>query len=251
MTRSTTSAMAHDDLSSARTSPRSGLRTALVSGLLTGLRTTAMTLRIAVVTLTIVAMTATALVFGSQGSAQANEQTAADTPADDPTVTTELTEVTAEAAPSSNPVMTRSSFDKETRAARSKMLLAREMQYIRSRIVEVARNQIGDLYIPGASGPHGFDCSGLTRFVYQQAADITLPHYSRAQYGKVTRIPRAEAKPGDLVFFFQSGAHHVGIYIGDGKMIDAPGRGDRVRVSPTTGSWWGRTFTGMGRVLPA
>lgn len=213
-----------------------------------------MSVRIAVVTLMILTMTATALVFGSQGPASANEPLATDSPAEDPTlgedVLAEAGTAIDGAAPAAAP-SSRSATDKETRAGAAKMLLAREMAFIRARIVDVARKQIGDAYVPGASGPHGFDCSGLTRFVYQQAADISLPHYSRAQFGEVERISRSEAKPGDLVFFLEGSAHHVGIYIGDGKMIDAPGRGDRVRVSPTTGSWWGRTFTGMGRVLPA
>lgn len=120
---------------------------------------------------------------------------------------------------------------------------------VRSRIIEIAKDQIGDRYVPGRSGPDGFDCSGLVRYVFKQAMGKELPHQSRAQYGKVERISVEEAQPGDLVFFFRNGAHHVGIYIGKGKMIDAPGRGHRVRVSPITGSWWGRTFTGMGRIV--
>lgn len=120
---------------------------------------------------------------------------------------------------------------------------------LRSKIIEIAKDQIGDRYVPGRSGPDGFDCSGLVRYVYKQATGKDLPHHSRAQYGKVERISVEDAQPGDLVFFFRGGAHHVGIYIGKGKMIDAPGRGHRVRVSPITGSWWGRTFTGMGRII--
>jgi cell wall-associated NlpC family hydrolase len=216
--------------------------------------------------ITIVAMAATALVFGKHTTAAATESLAPE-----PTATDAIGEVMLDDADlidadlidadlldaQSTPALysthksARNSADKKMRAVTAKVLLAREMKVVRSRIVEIARKQIGDAYVPGASGPHGFDCSGLTRFVYQQAADISLPHYSRAQYGKVKPVSRANAQPGDLVFFFERGAHHVGIYIGNGKMIDAPGRGDKVRVSPTTGSWWGRTFTGMGQVLPA
>lgn len=120
---------------------------------------------------------------------------------------------------------------------------------LRSKVIEIAKDQLGDRYVPGHSGPNAFDCSGLVRYVYKQATGKELPHHSRAQYGKVERISVEDAQPGDLVFFFRNGAHHVGIYIGKGKMIDAPGRGHRVRVSPITGSWWGRTFTGMGRII--
>jgi cell wall-associated NlpC family hydrolase len=80
---------------------------------------------------------------------------------------------------------------------------------------------------------------------------VSLPHYSYSQYSSTRRIPVSEAQPGDLVFFFKRGAHHVGIYIGGGKMVDAAGRGKGVRISPISGSWWGRTFSGIGRVLPA
>jgi len=79
--------------------------------------------------------------------------------------------------------------------------------------------------------------------------DKVLPHYSRAQYAKVKRVKLEDAQPGDLVFFFRRGAHHVGIYIGNGKMIDAPGRGRKVRVSPISGDWWSRSFTGIGRII--
>jgi cell wall-associated NlpC family hydrolase len=87
--------------------------------------------------------------------------------------------------------------------------------------------------------------------VYQEITGKSLPHYSKAQYKRAQKIKKVNAQPGDLVFFFQSGAHHVGIYIGNGKMIDAPNAGKSVRVSPITGSWWGRSYTGMGRLLAA
>jgi cell wall-associated NlpC family hydrolase len=248
MTRSFTGSTARP-FSAASTSLRSALHAS------------AMSFRIAVVMITIIAMAATALVFGKHTTAVATESVAPEPTATDATSEVVLDDadlesadlIDAQSTPAlySTPKSARNSVDKELRAVTAKVLLAREMKVVRSRIVEIARKQIGDSYIPGASGPHGFDCSGLTRFVYQQAADISLPHYSRAQYGKVKKVSRANAQPGDLVFFFERGAHHVGIYIGDGKMIDAPGRGDKVRVSPTTGSWWGRTFTGMGKILPA
>jgi cell wall-associated NlpC family hydrolase len=243
MTRSFTGSTARP-FSAASTSLRSALHASALS------------FRVAVVMITIVAMAATALVFGKHSTAAATESVAPE-----PTATDAISEVVqsdadlidAQTTPAtySTHKSARNSADKKMRAVTAKVLLAREMKVVRSRIVEIARKQIGDAYVPGASGPHGFDCSGLTRFVYQQAADISLPHYSRAQYGKVKPVSRANAQPGDLVFFFERGAHHVGIYIGNGKMIDAPGRGDKVRVSPTTGSWWGRTFTGMGQILPA
>jgi cell wall-associated NlpC family hydrolase len=123
--------------------------------------------------------------------------------------------------------------------------------YVRSTVLSVARKQIGDPYVAGRKGPDAFDCSGLTSYVFEKALGHTLPRSSREQYRAAKKISRKDAQPGDLVFFFEKGAHHVGIYIGNGKMIDAPHRGARVRVSPISGSWWSKSFTGIGRVLPA
>ena len=121
----------------------------------------------------------------------------------------------------------------------------------RAAVLKVARAQIGDPYVPGRAGPNAFDCGGLVQFVFRKALGMDLHRTSRQQYTQVKKIKRKHAQPGDLVFFFERGAHHVGIYIGNGKMIDAPRRGEDVRVSPITGFWWGRSYTGMGRILPA
>ncbi len=137
------------------------------------------------------------------------------------------------------------------RAYRVEQARVAKVQQTRSRIVQVARKQLGDRYSAGSSGPNAFDCSGLTRYVYKVATGKELPHQSRSQYAKVKKISRSKARPGDLVFFFGGGAHHVGIYIGNGRMIDAAGYGKGVRVSPISGSWWSRTYSGMGRLLPA
>lgn len=136
------------------------------------------------------------------------------------------------------------------RIAQRKAARVAQLQALRARVVQVARRQLGDRYSAGSTGPDRFDCSGLTRYVYRVAIGKDLPHQSRAQYGRVKRVSRANALPGDLVFFFRSGAHHVGIYIGRGHMIDAAGYGKGVRVSPISGSWWSRTYSGIGRILP-
>lgn len=143
------------------------------------------------------------------------------------------------------PVQARSAVKVLKRAA-----LVKQVKVMRSTIIKVAKQQIGDPYVAGANGPNGFDCGGLAQYVYRKATGIDILRSSRQQYTQVTKISKKNAKPGDLVFFFERGAHHVGIYIGNGKMIDAPGRGHKVRVSPISGSWWSRTYTGMGRVLP-
>ncbi len=152
------------------------------------------------------------------------------------------------------PAAVRISLDKQAladRQQRARAQRAARIAQMRTRILQVARKQIGDRYRAGRNGPDSFDCSGFTQFVYRTAIGMTLPRTSRQQYAEVVRIPRSKARPGDLVFFFENGAHHVGIYIGGNRMIDAPSAGHRVRVNPIDESWWGRSFTGMGRILPA
>ncbi|MEK9956740.1 MAG: NlpC/P60 family protein [Actinomycetota bacterium] len=126
-----------------------------------------------------------------------------------------------------------------------------EIAGMREQILTVARKQLGDPYRAGGAGPHSFDCGGLTQFVFKRALGMDIARTSRGQYQQVQRIKTKDALPGDLVFFFEGGAHHVGIYLGNGTMIDAPRPGKRISVNPISGSWWGRSFTGIGRILPA
>lgn len=128
---------------------------------------------------------------------------------------------------------------------------ASQVASMRAEILRVARDKIGTPYRAGAAGPNAFDCGGFTSFVYRRALGMEIGRSSVNQYQRVERIAKKDARPGDLVFFFENGAQHVGIYIGDGKMIDAPNSGEKVKVNPIAGSWWGRSFTGIGRVLPA
>jgi len=95
--------------------------------------------------------------------------------------------------------------------------------------VDTALAQLGKPYVWGGAGPNGFDCSGLTQFAYG-AAGIALPHSSRMQAGVGTLVAPGGMQPGDLVFFY-SPISHVGIYIGGGKMIDAPYPGTSVRIT--------------------
>jgi cell wall-associated NlpC family hydrolase len=83
-------------------------------------------------------------------------------------------------------------------------------------VVAYARAQVGDRYRHGAVGPNAFDCSGLAMKAYQRAG-ISLPHSSGAIAARAHTVPRAKARPGDLVL----GPGHVGIYMGGGMMVDA------------------------------
>ena len=96
--------------------------------------------------------------------------------------------------------------------------------------LEAALSRRGDPYVWGAAGPGAFDCSGLVVWAFAQEG-ITLPHYTGDLWNSGVHIPRADLEPGDLVFFFPD-ISHVGIYLGDGLMVDAPDFGETVRVEP-------------------
>jgi cell wall-associated NlpC family hydrolase len=103
----------------------------------------------------------------------------------------------------------------------------------RAGVVGIAMKYLGCRYVWAASGPRTFDCSGFTMFVYAQVG-VHLPHSSRMQINYGAHVSRANLQPGDLVFFY-SPIHHVGIYIGGGKMIHSPHTGDVVSIDPIDG----------------
>jgi cell wall-associated NlpC family hydrolase len=105
-----------------------------------------------------------------------------------------------------------------------------------------ALSRRGDPYVWGAAGPGEFDCSGLVVWAFAQEG-ISLPHYTGDLWNSGVHIPRADLEPGDLVFFF-SDISHVGIYLGDGLMVDAPDFGEVVRVDPV---YWG-AYAGAVRI---
>lgn len=107
--------------------------------------------------------------------------------------------------------------------------------------VQTAYEQIGKPYRWGAAGPDSFDCSGLTMFAWRKAG-VGLPHSSRAQFSATKRVARENLQPGDLVFF-GSPIHHVGIYIGNGNMINSPESGEHVGIR----SMARRDYAGAGR----
>ena len=117
-----------------------------------------------------------------------------------------------------------------------------------ARVVQYALQKVGYRYVAAGAGPSVYDCSGLTMAAWRQAG-VSLPHYSRSQYAVTKRIPLGQAQPGDLVFYFGQGAHHVGLYIGNGKMVHAANPGSGVLVSNILGPWYSSRFSGIGRVV--
>jgi cell wall-associated NlpC family hydrolase len=96
--------------------------------------------------------------------------------------------------------------------------------------VELAEKYLGVPYVWGGESPDGFDCSGLVSFVYSNLG-VGLPRTARDQQGVGNAVSRDALRPGDLVFFGDP-AHHVGIYVGGGAMINAPYTGAVVRYDP-------------------
>ncbi len=93
-----------------------------------------------------------------------------------------------------------------------------------------ALSRRGDPYVWGAAGPGQFDCSGLVVWAFAQEG-VSLPHFTGDLWNSGVHIPRADLEPGDLVFFFAD-ISHVGIYLGNGLMVDAPDFGEAVQVQP-------------------
>jgi cell wall-associated NlpC family hydrolase len=163
----------------------------------------------------------------------------------------------ADEPPASPPTWSRGSIHEEAsrqaaadyrRKARQQRDALQRGDAIRALVIERALAQVGDDYDAGAEGPDAFDCSGLVVYAWR-AAGVELEHYSRAQYQATQRISLDEARPGDLAFYFENGAHHVAIYIGDGKVVHASDYGIGVVKGVVKGTpWTNEHFTGMGRV---
>jgi cell wall-associated NlpC family hydrolase len=101
----------------------------------------------------------------------------------------------------------------------------------------------GDPYVWGAAGPDAFDCSGLVVWSYAQLG-ISLEHYTGDLWNEGEHISRSELEPGDLVFFYPD-IGHVGIYVGDGLMVDAPTFGQPVQIQPVM---W-NVYVGAVRII--
>jgi cell wall-associated NlpC family hydrolase len=123
-------------------------------------------------------------------------------------------------------------------------MLMRAERRRRHRVIRFAWRAVGVRYRWGGSSLRGFDCSGLTRWVYRHVG-VSLPHYSASQWRFGRRVSRGSLVPGDLLFF--SGLGHVGIYVGHGAVIHAPHVGARVQLTHLRG-WLGSSFYGARRI---
>ena len=125
-------------------------------------------------------------------------------------------------------------------------------EQLRAEIVKTARNFLGIPYRwGGTSVDEGFDCSGLTWAVYHMNG-LNLPRHSRDQWSAGSPVIGGRLSRADLVFFSSSGGgkiSHVGIYVGDGTFIHAPGRGKHIRVDSLSKAYFRRHYMGARSYL--
>ncbi|MFF1461776.1 NlpC/P60 family protein [Streptomyces sp. NPDC058330] len=125
---------------------------------------------------------------------------------------------------------------RNTEAAQQKLVTSGALSSTRApsrqggEAVRYAVGQIGKPYVWGAEGPESFDCSGLTSTAWS-AAGRAIPRTSQEQWRQLPRVPVSQLRPGDLVVYFPE-ATHVALYIGDGRVVQAPRPGATVKVSP-------------------
>lgn len=100
------------------------------------------------------------------------------------------------------------------------------------RAVSHALDQVGKPYRAGAGGPRAFDSSGLTQRAWRRAG-VRIPRTARGQWRELRRVPPAEMRPGDVVVYHRD-ASHVALYLGSGRVVEAPRTGQRVRAVPVT-----------------
>ena len=121
----------------------------------------------------------------------------------------------------------------------------RPLPRTRADLVRTAEQFLGLHYLWGGLSPWGFDCSGLTWAVYR-AHGITIPRDADAQFAAGKPVPLAKMLPGDLLFYEHPVVGHVAMYIGAGKMIEAPNSASEVRIVSVRTS----DFRGVRRFFP-
>ncbi|RBQ20243.1 glycoside hydrolase [Spongiactinospora rosea] len=152
--------------------------------------------------------------------------------------------VRADPAKTPSPVAAKAEAGDSAVPAAKKLSKAAAQRIKAAKAVSVARKQVGDPYRWGGSGPGAFDCSGLVQFSWKKAG-VRLPRVTYSQYARIKKkVSFKNLRPGDLMFF--RGKGHVGMYVGDGKMVHSPSSGKTVRVEKLSG-WRKASFSGAVR----
>ena len=121
-----------------------------------------------------------------------------------------------------------------------------------AQVVAMAQQYLGTRYVYGGASPNGFDCSGLTLYLYKQFG-YSLPHTASGQYANCGyKVSKSDLQAGDLVFFTSPGAggsiNHVGVYMGDGRVIHARYSVGEVHINSLSESYYSRNYVGAIRI---
>ncbi len=132
--------------------------------------------------------------------------------------------------------------------------LVRQVRDAASELVLSAMNFLGVRYRRGgSSAEEGFDCSGFTRYVFENSIGLVLPRRAdqQARLAGLLAVRDDELRPGDLVFFntMRRAFSHVGIYLGDDRFLHAPRSGGEVRVEDMRGRYWAARYNGARRIV--
>lgn len=122
----------------------------------------------------------------------------------------------------------------------------------RRALLTQAHQALGMRYTFGGKTPReGFDCSGLTQYVYKNAQGITLPRTAAEQSAASRTVSFEQMRPGDLIFFRTRGnkVNHVGIYIGHGEFIHAASGGNKVSIDSLSKTYWQQRLVKFGTFL--
>ena len=116
------------------------------------------------------------------------------------------------------------------------------------KVLTEAKKHLGKPYVYGSSGPHSFDCSGFTSYVYRQLG-YNINRTAAAQFSNGVYVSKDQLKPGDLVMFGRGYINHVGIYIGNNQFIHAENARTGVVITSMDASYYASTYAGARRVI--
>ena len=120
-----------------------------------------------------------------------------------------------------------------------------------NQVVDFAMQYVGYPYVYAGEGPYAFDCSGFTKFVYQNTLGMDITHDMFQQIEMGAPVNRNDLQPGDMVFFantFRPGLSHNGIYIGDGQFVHAENESTGVKVSDINSDYYSSRWYGATRL---